>query len=1083
MLPISQLHEVEHPLAPSHHAIIPNEDPQQAVEVLEDDEGDAAVGDGLGEEDIESDIGNELDEPNLNDTELASCPSRKRRPLPTWLLEAFNAKLVEARQQDTNGLLPLYANQQTFWYPQKSACFILHQPRFSPPELYNPCIFYGIPIVFALRAFHVPTADPPSVVIVKSLALIDSKKKTITFQSWDPHIFDVLLPALATEFPARLSHCSGMSSTLFEWMRSCFQNGLGSKQFSDALRVQHLLAHDHLHLQYVEHLALCQELLDAWTGEKYEAFLPFDDMSSRGCHGFISGSKWLWDMYNSYIEAHKHDFNQHMAMLTAEICAIDHSHKVTKQLARVEGEQVFTALLTVTNEKGEICTCNLVATKAQLQYELALTHMHQSLSLYGHMHPLTFYTDNMADKPFLECCFPSLQNDVVPKEKYGDLKPFDIPHIEILPKDSVLSINNAVHSILDDVPQDEGYLVIGFDLEWNVNPSGLRSKTAIIQIAYQNRVYILQISEMIRKGELPHQLKLLLSHPHIFKAGWLVDTDLACLQEACYSAEPFVGGLDLAKYAKEQCVISNISKTGLSDLSALVLHKRLDKNVSEWLSQGWEERVLSQKQLQYAAKDAYVSLQIYEELTKMDVPHPLPTSLYPFLPILLYSPDNTTVIARGQISQHFGNSTFDGLNITTTQTIVDISKVIVPGAIITTHHHRPLTSFGNPPFSVSTAGSFSDTQSTNSEVSHSSEWPSNEADEGEGSSIANLLSQDLSNSSDLKLGDVDRDPASTAFGSEILGNDPDSWDSTIHSHVLKDVWHVFHMFYISATHGLRKQFTQELRDAIFIPDIAKVFHTYGPILDPDLKKPLFSADNWKTAKNVLDLIKNGYLSDPPGVALYTIIGIDKKAGGLPMYQCARGTNTAEGGVHTHIHSCLPKFGVSICHIQASLMDFVLQHNLLTGTYNSTGQHYHGHFSIWTTNHLQELLTTLQDMLIDPTHISGWVNGNLYVPTTEILGILPIPEDIRRDCDMAPYDPLLHRSQQHYFLAEMQGTCKPILPIHTSAEKQLRQELINSNSAFSPISCEPRWSDAVKIWNSKAEEHAKVSYKVFIFSLD
>jgi hypothetical protein len=120
------------------------------------------------------------------------------------------------------------------------------------------------------------------------------------------------------------------------------------------------------------------------------------------------------------------------------------------------------------------------------------------------------------------------------------------------------------------------------------------------------------------------------------------------------------------------------------------------------------------------------------------------------------------------------------------------------------------------------------------------------------------------------------------------------------------------------------------------------------------------------------------------------------------------------------------------------------------------------------------------MLIDPTHISGWVNGNLYVPTTEVLGILPIPEDIRRDCAMAPYDPLLHRSQKHYFLAEMQGTRKPILPIHTLAEKQLWRELINGNSAFSPISGEPRWSDAVKIWNSKAEEQVNVAYKVFIF---
>jgi hypothetical protein len=188
------------------------------------------------------------------------------------------------------------------------------------------------------------------------------------------------------------------------------------------------------------------------------------------------------------------------------------------------------------------------------------------------------------------------------------------------------------------------------------------------------------------------------------------------------------------------------------------------------------------------------------------------------------------------------------------------------------------------------------------------------------------------------------------------------------------------MFYISATHALRKQFTRELRDAILIPDhddktrinawgatqsppctyaslrnsspewlrkrckhivpppdilyplVANVFRTYGPLIDPDSKKPLFSPDNWKTAKNVLDLIKNGYLSDPPGVVLYTVIGIDMKAGGLLIYRCARGTNATEGGVHTHIRSRLPKFGVSIRHVQASLMDFTLRHNLLVSIF-------------------------------------------------------------------------------------------------------------------------------------------------------
>jgi hypothetical protein len=305
------------------------------------------VGDGLGEEDDEPDNDDEADEPDANRPE----PASSRRPLPAWLLEPFKAKLEESKRRDEHGLPPLYANHGTFWFPQKSTFFILRQHHFSPPELYNPRFFLWDPDVLCNRIpcpncrqplhRHGEIPRPRRCVDVNSTFWIigyryrcsscthpKSKKKTVTFRSWDPRILEVLPPALAAEFPAKLSHRSGMSNTLFEWMRSCFQSGMGSQQFSDAVRVQHLLAHDHLHLQYLQHLALRRSSLDKWTGERYEAFLPFDDSSPRGRHGFTPSSQWCHDMYDGYIEMHGHDFHQHTAMLSCEVCALDHSHKV-----------------------------------------------------------------------------------------------------------------------------------------------------------------------------------------------------------------------------------------------------------------------------------------------------------------------------------------------------------------------------------------------------------------------------------------------------------------------------------------------------------------------------------------------------------------------------------------------------------------------------------------------------------------------------------------------------------------------------------------------------------------------------------
>jgi hypothetical protein len=147
-----------------------------------------------------------------------------------------------------------------------------------------------------------------------------------------------------------------------------------------------------------------------------------------------------------------------------------------------------------------------------------------------------------------------------------------------------------------------------------------------------------------------------------------------------------------------------------------------------------------------------------------------------------------------------------------------------------------------------------------------------------------------------------------------------------------------------------------------------------------------------------------------------------------------------------------------------------------GTYNSTGQHYHGHYSIWLTNELQEKLVYLQDILVTPRLITNWVNGNLYQKASESSGILPIPPDIRSQSGMSEYNPLLDAKQPHHFLAELQGTRKPILPIHTSEERELFSQLMRTNLAFNSTSI-PNWKEAVRVWNRYADVNMHISYKV------
>lgn len=162
-----------------------------------------------------------------------------------------------------------------------------------------------------------------------------------------------------------------------------------------------------------------------------------------------------------------------------------------------------------TNEYVEIRICNLVATKAHEQFRLALLEMKKSLELYGHEQPEFAYTDNMADRAFLEECLPSLRRGITPVEKYADLEPFTIPespNVHIYMKQTASGIDMAARAILDSLPDQEGpgllsqQVFVGFDTEWNVEarPYGgvvSEKRTAVVQIAYKNIIYILQVRE------------------------------------------------------------------------------------------------------------------------------------------------------------------------------------------------------------------------------------------------------------------------------------------------------------------------------------------------------------------------------------------------------------------------------------------------------------------------------------------------------------------------------------------------------------------------------------------------------------
>jgi hypothetical protein len=126
-----------------------------------------------------------------------------------------------------------------------------------------------------------------------------------------------------------------------------------------------------------------------------------------------------------------------------------------------------------------------------------------------------------------------------------------------------------------------------------------------------------------------------------------------------------------------------------------------------------------------------------------------------------------------------------------------------------------------------------------------------------------------------------------------------------------------------------------------------------------------------------------------------------------------------------------------------------------------------------------MLHLVQDILEAPQLISGWVNGSHYVPTKEVSGVLPIPSDLRLKSGMGIFIPGVHTKQPQHYLAALQGTRKPVLPIHNDEERKLFRKLMSEDNNFTGASG-PNWEKAVQIWNGYADSGSdQISYKVVL----
>lgn len=152
--------------------------------------------------------------------------------------------------------------------------------------------------------------------------------------------------------------------------------------------------------------------------------------------------------------------------------------------------------------------------------------------------------------------------------------------------------------------------VLGFDIESKpCFTKGEKNPPALLQLAGADAVYIFRLIDL----QLPESLCGILADSKIVKSGVALHDDLKDLN----SLREFVpdGFVDLGVVAKR----GGLQHHGLKGLAALLMGFRISKSAQR---SNWASDQLTDKQIVYAATDAWLSRELYFEMLRRGIYDP-----------------------------------------------------------------------------------------------------------------------------------------------------------------------------------------------------------------------------------------------------------------------------------------------------------------------------------------------------------------------------------------------------------------------------------------------------------------------------
>ena len=171
-------------------------------------------------------------------------------------------------------------------------------------------------------------------------------------------------------------------------------------------------------------------------------------------------------------------------------------------------------------------------------------------------------------------------------------------------KTVVVSDAADIPKIIDEIEKHD---VVGFDTE--TRPSfkkGQVYQVSLLQLAIPGKAFLIRINHT----GVTEEIARLFQNQNVIKAGVGIRDDLKSLRKH-REFEP-AGCLDLSVLAKQ----AGLQVESVKKLAALLLGFRISKSAQ---TSNWEAATFTQKQVEYAATDAWVCLELYRKLQNLSL--------------------------------------------------------------------------------------------------------------------------------------------------------------------------------------------------------------------------------------------------------------------------------------------------------------------------------------------------------------------------------------------------------------------------------------------------------------------------------